>query len=75
MGTHAYYVVGGHYDDFSFESISKENYKIFGPFGTLQEAQNCWKAKSWMNVDDGQFRLEILDSPFADPLEHDFAHD
>lgn len=52
-----YIVEGGHYSDFSFTDI--ERFEQHGPFDTYQQAYDSWKRNMWLNVDDGQHRLEI----------------
>jgi len=52
-----YIVEGGHHSDFSFTKVEK--YESYGPFDTYQKAYDCWKKHVWLNVDDGQHRLNI----------------
>lgn len=53
-----YKVYGGHYSDFTFTTV--EVPVEFGPFDTYQQAYDAWKKNMWLNVDDGQYRLDIV---------------
>lgn len=55
-----YFVVGGHHRSFDFDHVEPENFTIFGPFVSYDDAYDVWKAQSWLNVDDALYRLEVV---------------
>lgn len=57
-----YFVGGGVYYDFTFQVLKQsEPAVVRGPFDTYQEAFDEWKALSWLNVDNAQYRLTIVE--------------
>lgn len=52
-----YFVWGGVWEDFNFQSIEPGKYEEYGPFDSYQEAYDTWKSKVWLNVDNGLHRL------------------
>jgi hypothetical protein len=53
-------VIGGEYEDMTWQKVKAGKEVKFGPFATYEEAYDCWKANMWLNVDNALFRLKIV---------------
>ena len=54
-----YVVSGGEYKDTTFEELIEGTEEEYGPFNTVEEADDVWRAKSWANVDKCHHFLSI----------------
>ena len=56
-----YWVVGGEYSSTAFREMADgKTPNRYGPFDTVEEAHTRWAALSWANVDNCNFRYEIV---------------
>lgn len=54
-----YYVLGGVYEDTSFHKVKIKTFEIHGPFETYNDAEDKWRERMWLNVDDCHHRVFI----------------
>ncbi len=56
-----YWVVGGLYTDTDFKTLVEgTELEEYGPFDTHEEAEDVWRAKSWLRVDECSCRYRVL---------------
>mgnify|MGYP001250873424 FL=1 len=57
----SYWVIGGVYENTSFDKIKEgESLEKFGPFSSYEDAKKEWDRISWENVDNCNVRFIIL---------------
>ena len=54
-----YYVIGGVYTDTSFTQVIGEEER-YGPFKKYQDAEDEWRSRSWLGVDNCHCRYTIV---------------
>jgi hypothetical protein len=42
--THRYWVVGGKYETMDFDRLVEGTESVFGPFGSVEDAQRIWRS-------------------------------
>ena len=56
-----YWVVGGLYTGTDFKTLAEGvELEEYGPFDTHEEAEDVWRAKSWLRVDECSCRYRVL---------------
>lgn len=55
-----YNVVGGVWTDTSFKDITYGTEEFYGPFERYEDAEDCWRSRTWRNVDICSHRLFIV---------------
>ncbi|RCK52353.1 hypothetical protein TH25_07590 [Thalassospira profundimaris] len=56
-----YWVVGGEYEDTSFEKPVGGSEERHGPFTSFEQAEKEWSKLAWQHVDDCNYRYRVVE--------------
>ena len=54
-----FFVIGGEYTDTDFKTIKNGEEKSYGPFASVEEAREKWKALSMADIDNAYVRYRV----------------